>query len=113
MNQNSHCKICIEEQGCFGTNIDNELPITQETIVEYLHSQELLIHIRCIQISTCHKYVSICFKDRDIMENFCEEEHVIFNDLITFTPEYQKKIRISIENIPIELQDIKIRTFLS
>lgn len=34
------------------------------------------------------------------MENFCEEEHFITNNPITFTPDYQKKIRISIENIP-------------
>ena len=47
------------------------------------------------------------------MENFCKEEHFITNEPITFTPDYQKKIRISIENIPIELQDTKIRTFLS
>ena len=95
------------------TNTDNEIQITHEVIAEYLHSLELLIHITCIQISTCHRYVSIRFKDRDIMENFCEEEHFITNEPITFTPDYQKKIRISMENIPIELQDTKIRTFLS
>ena len=58
-------------------NTDNETPITHEDIAEYLRSIELLIHITCIQISTCRRYISICFKDRDIMENFCEGEHFI------------------------------------
>ena len=66
------------------TNTDTELLITHETIAEYLHSQELPTHITCIQISTCHKYILICFNDRDIRENFCEEEHFISNDIITF-----------------------------
>ena len=91
---------------CTVNTTNNEIPITHEVIAEYLHSLELLIHITCIQISTSHRYAWICFKDRDVMENLCEEEHFITND-------YQKKIRISIENIPIELQDTKIRTFLS
>ena len=95
------------------TNIDNKLSITHEIIAEYLHFQELLINITCIQISTYYRYVSICVKDRDIMENFCEEKHFIMNDSITFTQDYQKKISSNIENIPIELQDIKIRTVLS
>ena len=44
--------------------------------------------------------VSICFKDRDIMENFCDEKHFTTNDLITFTPDYQNKIRINIKIYP-------------
>ena len=84
------------------TNIDNELPITHEIIAEYLHFQELLINITCIQISTYYRYVSICVKDRDIMENFCKEKHFIMNNSITFTQDFQKKISSNIENIPIE-----------
>ena len=38
--------------------------ITHEAIAEYLHHQELLTHITCLQISTWYKYLSICFKDR-------------------------------------------------
>ena len=95
------------------TNTDKETPIAHELIAEYLHSLELQIHITCIQISTSHRYISICLKDRDTMGTFCKEEHYIKNDSVVFTPDYQKKIRISIENIPIELQDKKIRTFLS
>lgn len=94
-------------------NTDNTLPITHEIIAEYPHSLELLTRITCIQISTCHEYVSICFKDRNTMETFCEEEHFIQTEPMTFIPDYQKRIRISIENIQIELIDAKIRTFLS
>ena len=44
------------------------------------------------------------------MEAFCQEEHLMLGDPTTFTPDYQSKIRISIENIPIELPHTKIRT---
>ena len=48
------------------------------------------------------------------METFYDKEHTIISDEpLTFTPDYQKKIRIGIENIAIELQDTKIRTFLT
>ena len=73
--------------------------ITHEIVAEYLHELELLTHITCIQISTCRKYTSICFKDRHTIETFCKPEHYIFTEPITVTPDYQKKIRISIENI--------------
>ena len=49
----------------------------------------------------------------DTMETFCEEDHFILPEPFIFTPDCQKKIRISIENIPIKLQDTKMRTFLS
>ena len=39
------------------------------------------------------------------METFCEEEHFILPEPIIFTLDCQKKIKISIENIPIEFQD--------
>lgn len=100
---------------CTAKNINtyNTLPITHEIIAEYPHSLELLTRITCIQIATCHEHVSICFKDRNTMETFCEEEHFIQTEPMTFIPDYQNRIRISIENIPIELTDAKIRTFLS
>ena len=47
------------------------------------------------------------------METSCQDEHYTFTEPITFTPDYDKKIRISIENIPIELKDTTIRKFLS
>lgn len=43
------------------------------------------------------------------MEVFCQE-HLMLGDPTTFTPDYQNKIRISIENISIELPHTKIRT---
>ena len=65
-------------------------------------------------MSTCYRYISICFKDQETMETFCEEEHHITETIkMNFIPDYHRKIRISIENIPIELQDTKIRNFLS
>lgn len=90
---------------------NNHIFITHEVITEYLYYQELLPHITCIQISLCHKYLSICFKDRDTMETFCKEEHFIISEPFIFTPDYQKKKRISIENVTTELHDTKMRTF--
>ena len=78
------------------TNTGKETLITHELIAEYLYSLELLIHITCIQILTCHRYLSIFFKERDTMDTFCKEEHYIKNNSIIFTPDYQEKIRISI-----------------
>ena len=39
------------------------------------------------------------------METFFQDEHYIWNNIQLFIPDYRQKIRISIENIPIELQD--------
>ena len=42
--------------------------------------------ITCIQISACHRYISVCFKDRDTMETFCEKNHLLTETInITFT----------------------------
>ena len=95
------------------TLAQNEEYIIHETIAEYLHSINILENITCIQISTCHGYLSICFQNRDIMKESCQNEHIIIEYTITFNSDYQKKIRISIENSPIELADAKIRQFLN
>ena len=79
----------------------NEKYITHTTIAEYLHS------INLIQISTCYRYLSICFQNRNLMAEFCQNEHNIIEYTITFYQDYQKKVRTSIENLPIELPNEK------
>ena len=46
---------------------------------------------------------------------FCEQVHTLLQNLtIIFIPDYQERVRISIENLPIELPDEKVRNnFLS
>ena len=42
--------------------------------------------ITCIQISACHRYISVYFKDRDTMETFCEKNYLLTETInITFT----------------------------
>lgn len=68
---------------------------THDTISQYLHSQELLELITSIQIPTCHCYLSICFKNRETMETYCEEDHIIGDTItITFKPDYQRETQI-------------------
>ena len=100
-------------------NMKEHLPndynnITQDTIAAMLHNKELLSETDTIQISSCHRYASICFTNRDISGKFCESEHQILPDkYIYFEPDYYKRHRISIENIPIKLPDRELKTFLS
>lgn len=95
------------------TNLEQYLPetyhkITHTKIAENLHE------IHTIQIPTCHKYVSLCFDTREIPLKFVNTDHLQLPDIyITFKPDYYHKICISIEYIPIELPDKKVKTFLS
>ena len=67
-----------------------------------------------IQIPTCHRYISICPKTRELLLQFCEQEHSLPSDIhVTFTPDYYDRIRISIENLPIELPDEDVKEFLT
>ena len=58
-----------------------------------------------MQISTCHKYASICFKSREILLKYCNNVH-------TFSPDFHERIRISIENLSTELPEIEVKNFL-
>ena len=100
-------------------NIKEQLPnnyhdITHETIAELLHNEGILSKTDTIQISTCRRYASMCFTTREILEDFCKWEYELPPDqYVSFEPDYHSRIRISIENIPIELPDKEVRTFLS
>ena len=88
--------------------------ITHNTVAEMLHQEGVLPIIDTIQISTCHIYISICFQNREDLLLFCEQEHTLLpNITINFTPDYYDRIRISVENLPIELPDENVRRFLS
>ena len=88
--------------------------ITHTTVAEMLQEEGLLHKINTVQISTCHRHISICFKSRQLLLEFCEREHILLQNLfIHFIPDYHERIRISIENLPIELPDEEVRNFLS
>ena len=77
--------------------------INHITVAEMLYEENLLHEIDTIQISTCRRYISICFKTRELLLHFCEHEHTILTDTIAiFIPDYYDRTRISVENLPIE-----------
>ena len=100
-------------------NISKYLPegyhtITRTIVAQMLFEENYLHDIDTIQISTCHRFISICFNSRQILLTYCEDEHQILPYLhIKFTPDHSEIIRISIENIPIELPHKEVKTFLS
>ena len=78
-----------------------------------LHEEKLLHEIDAIQISTRHRYASTCFKTRELLLEFCKQEHILLPGIpVQFSPDYERT-RISIENIPIELPDEDVYDFLS
>ena len=88
--------------------------INHTTAAEMLYEENLLHETDTIQISTCHRYISICFKTRELLLDFCEHEHTILTDTVAkFTPDYCDRTRISVENLPIELPDEDVKKFLS
>ena len=79
-----------------------------------LYEEGLIDEIDTKQISTCHRYASICFKTRELLLEFCNNEHLLLPDTpVLFSPDYHERIRISIENLPIELPDKEVKNFLS
>ena len=74
----------------------NEKYTTHTTIAEYLHSINVLENITCIQISTCYRYLSICFQNRNLMAEFCQNEHDIIEYTITFYQDYQKRLELAL-----------------
>ena len=84
--------------------------INHTTVAEMLYEENLLHEIDTIQISTCHRYISLCFKTRELLLDFCEHEHTLLTDTIAkFTPDYYDRTRISVENLPIELPDEDVK----
>ena len=87
--------------------------VTHVTIAEMLAKEGFLNDTHTTQISTCHRYASVCFDTRDILLKFTSTEHSILNSPIIFAPDHDDKICTSIENLPIELPDKEVKTFLS
>ena len=90
-------------------NVSKYLPedyhtITRTIVAQMFFEENYLHDIGNIQISTCHRFISICFNFRQ----------TLLTDLqIKFTPDHFEINRISIENILIELPDKQVKTFLS
>ena len=82
-------------------------------IAEMLAKDGYINETHTIQISTCHRNASICFDTREVLLKFTNTEHLLLNEQITFQPDHDDKIRVSIENLPIELPDKEVKTFLS
>ena len=74
--------------------------ITHSTVAEMLQEEDLLDEIDTTQISTCHRYISICFKSRQLLLEFCEQEHILQDLSIQFISDYYERTRISIETYP-------------
>ena len=102
----------------FTANLQEQLEdkyndVTHVNIAEMLAKEGFLNDTHTIQISTCHRYASECFDTRDILLKFTSTEHSLLDHPIIFAPDYNDKTRISIENLPIELPDKEVKTFLS
>ena len=87
--------------------------ITHSDIAKMLAKDGFINDIDTIQISTCHRFALICFDTRERLLNFTNTEHLLLDNPITFRPDHNDRIRISIENLPIELPDKEVKTFLS
>ena len=91
-------------------NLEKYLPdtyrqIDHNTVAEMLQNEDYQHAIHTIQISTCNRFLSICFDTRKILLQFVKTEYLLADTPITFEPDYFDKIRISIENVPIKLPD--------
>ena len=75
-----------------------------------LSNENYLHETHTIQISTCKRFLSICFDTREILQ-FVDTDHLLTDIPIIFEPDYYDKIRISIENIHIELPDEGVKKF--
>ena len=101
------------------TNLKEYVPdqyhsITHETIAEMLANEWYINEVHTIEISTCHRFASLCFDTRETLLNFTNTKHQILPNIsIIFQPDYYEKKGISIENLPTELPDKEVKTFLS
>ena len=81
------------------TNLDKYLPdtyqqINQNTVAEMLQNEDYLYAIHTIQISTCNRFLSICFDTRKTLLQFVKTEHLLspLNQITTINFEYLLKI---------------------
>ena len=88
--------------------------ITNTTIAQMLVNEDYMSNVHTIQIPTCKRFGPTCFDIRETLLNFTNTEHYILPDTpIKFHLDFYDKIRISIENIPTELPDKEVKSFLS
>ena len=78
-----------------------------------LAEEDYLTETSTIQIFSCHRSASTCFRERDILKKFCEAKHLLsLNTYVKIESDYYTRIRTSIENIPVKLPDMD-KTLLS
>ena len=88
--------------------------ITHTTIATMLAKEDNLSETHSIQISSCHRFSSICFTNREILLKFCDTELLLIpNTYVHLESDYHTRIVIPIENIPKELSDKEVKIFLS
>ena len=98
------------------TSLEKYLPdtyqqINHNTVAEMLENENHLHLIHAIQISTCSKFLPICFDKKAMLLQFVDTDHLLADTHITFEPDYYDKFRISVENILIELPDKEVKEF--
>ena len=62
--------------------------ITHSTLASMLQEENYFQRTHTIQIPKWHKYASIGFTQRDILEQLCETEHLLADTYIKFEPDY-------------------------
>ena len=87
--------------------------INHSIVAEMLENENYLHNIHTIQISTCNRFLSICFNTRETLLKFVGTNHLLADIPTTLEPDNYGKIQISIEDIPIELSDKEVKEFLS
>ena len=75
------------------TNLQKYLPdsyhqIKHTLVAEVLLDENYLQLIHTIQISTCKRYLSLCFNSRDTLLQFTDTDHILPDTSISFEPEY-------------------------
>ena len=87
--------------------------INHNLVAEMLENKNYLHNIHTTEISTCNRFLSICFDTRETLLKFVGTDHLLADIPITLEPDNYDKIQLSIENIPIELPDKEVKEFLS
>ena len=87
--------------------------INHNLVAEMLQNKNYLHNIHTTEISTCNRFLSICFDTRETLLKFVGTDHLLADIPITLEPDNYDKIQLSIENIPIELPDKEVKEFLS
>ena len=103
-------------------NLGNPSTLQRFNLINYYyyHKQatrtyewKLLYRYHTIQIYTCNRSLSIYVNTRKILLQLVDIDHSLADTLITLEPDYYDKMRLSIENRPIELPDKDVKEFLS